>query len=103
VFVLIVDLHVKPEMRAPFLDAVRENSIASVRDEPGCLRFDVISDNADPDHFFFYEVYVDEAAFEAHRNTPHFPRWRAAAAVCLRDVDGQRNTYGTTVFPSDYS
>jgi (4S)-4-hydroxy-5-phosphonooxypentane-2,3-dione isomerase len=86
-------------MRSRFLEAIQENAAASLRDEPGCVRFDVVQDNDDANHFMLYEVYADAAAFEAHRAAPHFPRWREAAAVCLREVDGQKNTYCTTVFP----
>ena len=101
-FALVVELHVKPGLREQFLAAIGENSAASVRDEEGCLRFDVVQDDADPDHFFLYEVYADDAAFQAHRAAAHFHRWRAAAAVCLREGDGQRNVSCRTVFPRDY-
>ena len=33
----------------------------SVNNEPGCLRFDVIQEGADPNRIWLYEVYVDEA------------------------------------------
>jgi autoinducer 2-degrading protein len=99
-FTLVVDLNVKPEMRERFPAAIEENAAASLRDEPGCLRFDVVEDNDDPNHFLLYEVHADESAFQAHRAAPHSPRWRAAAAVCLREGDGQTNTYGTTVLPA---
>ena len=98
-FTLVVDLNVKPGMRERFVAAIEENAAASLRDEPGCLRFDVVQDNDDPDHFLLYEIYEDEAAFHAHRAAPHFPRWREAAAVCLREGDGQTNTYCTPVLP----
>jgi autoinducer 2-degrading protein len=95
-FTLVVDLNVKPEMRERFLAAIQENAL-SLREEPGCLRFDVVQDSDDANHFLLYEVYEDEAAFESHRSAPHFPRSREAAAVCLREGDGQTNTYGTLV------
>lgn len=57
---------------APFMDAMRRNAAASVRDEPGCLVFDVLHDRSEPDLVWLYEVYVDEAAFEAHMRTPHY-------------------------------
>ena len=99
VYTVIVSLRVRPDMVDRFLEAMRENSRASRRDEPGCLRFDVVQDNDDSNHFLLYEIYEDEAAFEAHRAAPHFPRWREAAAVCLREHGGQTNTYCTPVFP----
>ena len=100
-FALVVSLKVKPDMRDRFLAAAEDDSVCSVRDEPGCLRFDVLQDNADPDHFFFYEVYRDEAAFAAHGQAPHFARWRAAAAEVLASPTEATRT--TTISPRDYA
>ncbi len=97
---LIVSLKVKPEERAAFIEAVENDSTCSVRDEPGCLRFDVLQDKADPDHYYFYEVYRDEAAFEQHLQTPHLARWRAASSTCL--VEPSQGTRCTLVFPREY-
>jgi autoinducer 2-degrading protein len=84
-YVLIVSARVKPEQRGRFLEAIEENAVSSVRDEPGCLRFDVVRDRDDPDHYLFYEVYRDEEAFAAHRAGDHFARWREAADEVLSD------------------
>jgi autoinducer 2-degrading protein len=84
-YVLIVSAKVKPEQRGRFLEAIEDNAVSSVRDEPGCLRFDVVVDNDDPDHYLFYEVYRDQEAFAAHRDSEHFARWRQAAEVCLAE------------------
>jgi (4S)-4-hydroxy-5-phosphonooxypentane-2,3-dione isomerase len=40
--------------------------------EPGCLMYIVHRHRSDPARFFIYEQYTDDAALEAHRNTPHF-------------------------------
>ena len=42
------------------------------RAEPGCLQYDVYRDRDDPNRFFLFERYVDEAALEAHGASPHF-------------------------------
>jgi len=91
-FALIVSLKVKPEMRDRFLEAAADDSTCSVRDEPGCRRFDVLQDQADPNHFVFYEVYRDDAALQAHTQTPHFARWREAAAQVL-DAPAERTSW----------
>lgn len=91
-FAVIVSLQVRPEKREEFLQAIRINSEASLRDEPGCLRFDVLSDTESPDHFVLYEVYRDEHAFRVeHRNAAHYAEWRKAADRCLSE--GGSNTY----------
>ena len=100
-YTVIVNLQVKPDMVDDFLEAMGENSRASRRDEPGCLRFDVHRDNDDPNHFVLYELYADERAFtEAHRSAPHYEKWRAAAAELL-EPGGQVNTFASPVFPED--
>ncbi|MBU6207945.1 MAG: antibiotic biosynthesis monooxygenase [Alphaproteobacteria bacterium] len=76
---LIVKLDVHPEHLAAFLDAISEQAERSFNDEPGCLYFDVTQNRTNPASFIFYEVYQDDAALDAHRNTPHFARWREAA------------------------
>jgi autoinducer 2-degrading protein len=101
VFTVIVSLRVKPEMVGRFLEVVGENSRASRRDEPGCLRFDVHRDNHDPHHFLLYELYADERALtEEHRGTPHYEKWWAALPELL-EPGGQVNTFATPAFPAD--
>jgi quinol monooxygenase YgiN len=95
-FSLMVQLEVQPEHRAEFLAAIAVNAEASVRDEPGCLRFDVCSVEGHQNRFVFYELYTDAAAFDAHRAAPHFADWRATADRVL--VPGsQVNTRGTVL------
>ena len=56
-------------------DAVAEilaQAIPLSRAEPGCLQYDVHRDRDDPNRFFLFERYVDEAALEAHGASPHF-------------------------------
>ena len=49
-------------MRDKFLKAIEEDALGSERDEPGCLRFNVLQDSKDANVYYFYEVYKDEAA-----------------------------------------
>ncbi len=94
---LIVSLEVHPERLQDFLAAIETNAKRSFTDEPGCRYFDVAQDTQNPHHFFFYELYEDEEALEAHRQTPHFAQWRQAADVCV--VKGsQVNTICSQLF-----
>ena len=52
----------------------------------------------DENVYYFYEVYKDEAALEAHRKAPHYAVWRAAADA----LDGPTEPVRCkTVFPAD--
>jgi autoinducer 2-degrading protein len=77
--VVHVDIAVLPDQVDAFLAATQQNAAAS-RDEPGVLRFDVLTDRADPAHLVLVEVYRDEAAADAHKETGHYARWRDAVA-----------------------
>ena len=68
-FTVLVDLQVRPERLEEFLEGIRINSRASLRDEPGCLRFDVHQHADDPHRFVLYEIYADQAAF--YEAPPH--------------------------------
>lgn len=81
---IFVTVKIKPELRQRFLEVIEDDATASVRDEPGCLRFEVLQDASDPETYYFFEVYRDEAAIQAHRETPHFARWNAASQELLQ-------------------
>jgi quinol monooxygenase YgiN len=93
-FSLMVQVEVDPQRREEFLAAIAANAEASVRDEPGCLRFDVCTVDGEDNRFVLYELYTDADAFEAHRRAPHFRAWREAAD---RTVVGQLNTRGAVL------
>ena len=90
-FSLVVQMEVRPGRREEFLAGMAANAEASVRDEPGCLRFDVCSVEGDEHRFVLYELYTDAEAFAAHKAAPHFARWRAVAEQVL---ETQVNTAG---------
>jgi autoinducer 2-degrading protein len=77
VYVVTVMIQVKPEAVGSFVEAMVANARGS-RQEPGCLRFDVLRSEDDPTHFFLYEVYRSPEAFGAHQQTAHYLRWRDA-------------------------
>ncbi|MHA6495424.1 putative quinol monooxygenase [Pseudomonas borbori] len=69
---ILLKTRLKPGSRDAFLSAMRNNAAASVRDEPGCISFDVLLDRSDSDVVWLYEIYVDEAALDDHMRTAHF-------------------------------
>ena len=97
--VLMVNVKVKPERRDEYIAAVREDGAGTTTNEEGNFQFSVVQDSEDPDRFFLFEVYRDEAALEAHRQMPHFLKYREATAGLYAE-DTVRRT-GTNVFPDD--
>ena len=71
-FAVTVTFTIKDGQMDAFLPLIRLNATSSVRDEPGCRQFDVCTDPNHPNTVFLYELYDDEAAFEAHQDMPHY-------------------------------
>src|ERR1700761_8326692 len=92
-----VKVRVKPEQRDRFLKAIEVDALGSERDEPGGTRFNVLQDEQDHNVYYFFEVYRDQAALEAHRAAPHYAAGRPAADT----LDGPPEaTRCQSVFPA---
>jgi quinol monooxygenase YgiN len=96
--ILHVHLKVKPERIGDFIAATIENAAASLK-EPGCVRFDVIQETADPAHFELLEIYRDQAGHAAHRESPHYNAWAERAADML--AEPRSRTIYRNVYPGD--
>src|SRR5664279_4388030 len=69
---------------------------AASRQEPGCLMYIVHRHRTRPQLFFIYEQYRNDAALEAHRQSPHFQQY---AIEALNGI-GER-TQGELYLPLD--
>jgi (4S)-4-hydroxy-5-phosphonooxypentane-2,3-dione isomerase len=87
-FVLQVNIRIKPESVDAFMKKALENA-REARKEPGCRQFDVLVDPKDGARVMLYEVYDDEKAFEAHQQTPHFKQYVAEAVPLLASRERQ--------------
>ena len=99
-YAIFVTIKIKPGFAEQFKEASLGDAQGSVRDEPGCLRFDIHQNASDPNTFHLYEVYENqEAHMQAHRNAPHYKKWQETVRGWF-DGEPQRVTLNT-VFPSD--
>ena len=101
-YVIVAPIQIKEGYKDRFIEEIIGDASGSVNDEPGCLRFDVIQDAEDPNRVWLYEVYIDEDAFHAHTQTPHFIKWRDATVDWREDTDLQGAGRGATnIWPPD--
>lgn len=70
---VIVD--VKPEFGQAFRHVVLPEMAQSIKLEEGVLAMYAVIDKANPNRWYFYEIYASEADYEAHRMTPHFKEY----------------------------
>ncbi len=101
-YVIIAPLQIKDGAKEKFLEALLPNAQAAANTEPGCLRFDVIQDAGDANRVWVYEVYVDEAAFQAHTSSEHYLKAIAVLGELRDDPVLQGAARGSTnVWPPD--
>jgi len=96
--ILIVHIHIKQDRIAAFQAATLENGRNS-RQEPGVIRFDFLQQNDDPARFVLIEVYRDQAAVAAHKETAHYHAW--IAAVDDMFAEPRTRAFYTNVSPWD--
>lgn len=93
-----VFVHVTEDGVDEFRAASVENARHSVQ-EPGIARFDVLQQADDPTRFVLVEVYRDQAATVAHKQTEHYATWRDAVADLM--AEPRHAIRFDTVFPAD--
>jgi autoinducer 2-degrading protein len=67
--------------------------------EPGVARFDVVQSREDPTRFVLVEVYRNEDAPAAHKQTAHYLRWRDTVADLM--AEPRTAARYVNVFPDD--
>ncbi len=94
-FVIVAEFEVKPEAFERFVELAKTDASQSVAGEPGCHQFDVTVDRS-ASRVLLYEVYDDQAAFDAHLETPHLKAFRAGieSLVVARNVRRLTRVFG---------
>ena len=59
------------EVAVPAFLATLPGLVAGTRAEPGCIQYDFNQSNDEPSLFLVYEKWADQAALDAHMETPH--------------------------------
>ena len=80
-------VEIKPGHKENFEELIEHYSMAS-RQEPGCLRFDVLEDEENIYRFYTYRVFADRNQLMAHKEFEPYKEWdnyKATSGVILLD------------------
>ena len=98
--VILVEFELHSGQEPEFRRLVLENAAASLRDEPGCSLFDVLTPEGGPgNRIVLYEIYDDAAAFTAHLAAPHFAAFDRAAAPLVARKKVHRLSFAADPLP----
>ena len=79
---IVVNFEIKPGKESEAINALEGNAAGS-RTEPGCLKWEWSRHVSEPHKFAIYELYVDQAAIDFHRASPHFLTWQTSLDTFL--------------------
>jgi quinol monooxygenase YgiN len=67
--------------------ALSEEINTAVSKEPGVLMLYAVFEKAHPTHVTVFEVYANAAAYQAHRETPHFKKYKSTTQDMVKSLD----------------
>ena len=81
----IAQLDIEPAQLEAYTRAVREEMEDAVRLEPGVVAIYAVAEKGNPTRLHFFEIYANDAAYDSHRETPHFRKYLEVTAPMIRD------------------
>ncbi|MBF0803956.1 MULTISPECIES: putative quinol monooxygenase [unclassified Neisseria] len=78
-------VEVKPQHSRAFARAVTAEMVQSLKAEKGVLAMYAATEQDNPNKWLFFEIYADDAAYETHRETPHFQHYLKQTAAMIAD------------------
>jgi quinol monooxygenase YgiN len=96
---ILVAINVKPEYRDAFIKASTAEAKGSIKGEPGIFQFQMLVDNANPNRFYFFEIFKNEDASKDHWETEVFKTWWNTVEEMF-DGGTERICTMHTIFPS---
>jgi quinol monooxygenase YgiN len=73
--VRIAELEIDPAHLEAYTAAVKQEMEISVRVEPGVIAIYSVAEKDRPNRLRFFEIYADEAAYQAHIQSTHFKKY----------------------------
>lgn len=95
-----IRVFVKQDRVEDFIRVSTKNHEKSIQ-EPGILRFDCLQSTSDSRQFVLFEVYKEDAAIAAHKETAHYKEW-SQAVESMMTRPREREVF-TVIAPADQS
>jgi quinol monooxygenase YgiN len=84
--VRLAELEIDPTQVEAYKAALKEEISASIAAEPGVLNLYAVSVKEHPAQIRIFEVYADQATYEAHLQTPHFKKYKSGTQGMVKSL-----------------
>jgi quinol monooxygenase YgiN len=85
-YVQVAEIEVDPAQLDTYRAAVQEQIDAAIQKEPGVLVLYAVSEKDEPYRVKVFEIYRDRNAYEAHLESDHFRKYKAAVAKMVTSL-----------------
>jgi len=82
--VRLAELEIDPTHLDAYKALLKEEIEASIGIEPGVLTLYAVSIKDHPNQIRLFEMYSDQAAYQSHRQTPHFLKYKTQTAGMVK-------------------
>ncbi|OOF44840.1 antibiotic biosynthesis monooxygenase [Rodentibacter rarus] len=80
-----VPVEVKPEYNEQFKKIVTAEMAQSLKVEEGVIAMYAATEQENPNKWIFFEIYANDAAYQHHRETPHFQDYLKQTQKMLKE------------------
>jgi quinol monooxygenase YgiN len=84
--VRIAELEIDAGQLPAYRNALSEEIATSIRVEPGVLTLFAVAVKGQPTQVRIFETYANQAAYEAHLQTPHFKKYKAETQSMVKSL-----------------
>jgi quinol monooxygenase YgiN len=84
--VRLAELEIDPAQLDAYKMALREEIETSIRVEPGVLTLYAVSVKGHGNQIRLFEMYANQAAYEAHLQSDHFKKYKSATAAMVKSL-----------------
>lgn len=85
-YVQVAEIEIDPAQLDTYRAAVQEQIDAAIQKEPGVLVLYAVSEKDEPHRVKVFEIYRDRKAYEAHLESDHFRKYKAAVAKMVTSL-----------------
>jgi quinol monooxygenase YgiN len=84
--VRIAEIEIDPAQLDVYLDALKEQIEAALRNEAGVVALYSVAEKENPAHITVFEIYTDAEAYKQHVETAHFNKYKTATQHLVKSL-----------------
>ena len=85
-FIHVARLVIDPGKLEDYKSALKEHAAKAVKLEPGVITLYAVYEKQRPTHVTVFEIYANAAAYEAHRETEHFKKYKSTTQHMVKSL-----------------